>query len=204
MYTEYYSVTKQNKRIHAHTTQHNAPPALLPYGCILPLCLVSSLLSGVLIVIAELQFVRLLDWFSFLCTLIGLGGFYIFVGGLALGDEWYAITIGQHTLTHTHIPAQCARLTRVSLTYINVHVCLFVCVCLLLAVVLVCIGLFYCIAGLGCNDDRATAVDLKQGGSGAPATSAGPTATTQNNRPQTTQQKQPAPSSWPNMDEEAI
>lgn len=53
------------------------------------------ILFGVLIIIAEFQYVKLLDWFSFLLTLIGLGGFYIFVGGLALGDEWYAITLGQ-------------------------------------------------------------------------------------------------------------
>lgn len=50
--------------------------------------------AGFLILIAELQYVAFLDWFSFLCTLIGLGGFYIFVGGLALGSEWYAIVIG--------------------------------------------------------------------------------------------------------------
>jgi nitrogen fixation-related uncharacterized protein len=53
------------------------------------------IIFGFLIVLAELQWVKLLDWFSFLCTLIGLGGFYIFVGCLALGTQWWAITLGQ-------------------------------------------------------------------------------------------------------------
>lgn len=53
------------------------------------------IIFGALIIIAELQYAKLLDWFSFLLTLIGLGGFYIFVGGLALSDQWYAIALGQ-------------------------------------------------------------------------------------------------------------
>ena len=42
---------------------------------------------GILIVIAELRLFGLLSWFSFLKAFIGLGGFYIFVGGLALGTK---------------------------------------------------------------------------------------------------------------------
>jgi hypothetical protein len=41
---------------------------------------VYRVIFGVMILIAEFQFVKLLDWFSFLCTLIGLGAFYFFVG----------------------------------------------------------------------------------------------------------------------------
>ena len=119
------------------------------------------IIFGILIVIAELQFVKLLDWFSFLCTLIGLGGFYIFVGGLALGSDWYEITI---------------------------------------AIVLVVIGLIYCMAGCTCQDDRPTAVDLKSGGSGQPATSVPP----KQQQMQPPPNRQPQQASWPNMDEEAI
>lgn len=52
-----------------------------------------QIIFGLLIVTAELRFIRLLVWFSFLVTFIGLGGFYIFVGGLALGSQWYEIMI---------------------------------------------------------------------------------------------------------------
>jgi len=44
---------------------------------------------GILIMLAELRLRRLLVWFSFLLYYIGLGFFYVFVGGLALGSEWY-------------------------------------------------------------------------------------------------------------------
>jgi len=54
---------------------------------------VYQIIFGLLIVTAELRFVRLLVWFSFLVTFIGLGGFYIFVGGLALGSSWWEILI---------------------------------------------------------------------------------------------------------------
>jgi len=77
---------------------------------------------GLLIIVAEFQWVKLLSWFSFLLTLIGLGAFYIFVGGLALGSAAYEIAI---------------------------------------AVILCVIGLFYCIAGMACQDDRPKAVELK-------------------------------------------
>jgi len=48
-----------------------------------------QVLFGLLIVLAELRFERALRFFSFLCSYAGLGLFYIFVGGLALGGEWY-------------------------------------------------------------------------------------------------------------------
>jgi len=41
---------------------------------------VYRVIFGFMILVAEFQFVKLLDWFSFLCTLIGLGAFYFFVG----------------------------------------------------------------------------------------------------------------------------
>lgn len=52
-----------------------------------------QIIFGLLIITAELRFIKLLVWFSFLVTFIGLGGFYIFVGGLALGSQWYEIMI---------------------------------------------------------------------------------------------------------------
>jgi len=48
---------------------------------------------GVLIIVAEMQWTHMLVWFSFLASLIGLGAFYIFVGGLALGGDWWAVTL---------------------------------------------------------------------------------------------------------------
>jgi len=44
---------------------------------------------GFLIIFAELRLRHLLVWFSFLLYYIGLGFFYVFVGGLALGTQWY-------------------------------------------------------------------------------------------------------------------
>jgi hypothetical protein len=65
------------------------------------------------------------------------------------------------------------------------------------AVVLVFIGLLYCMSGATCQDDRPTAVDLKAGGQGQPASSAGPPAQETMKKAQT-----PAASSWPNMSPE--
>lgn len=48
---------------------------------------------AVLIVLAELRLRGMLVWFSFLTYFAGLGAFYIFVGGLAMGSEWYEVTI---------------------------------------------------------------------------------------------------------------
>jgi len=48
---------------------------------------------GLLIMTAELRLKRLLVWFSFLLYYIGLGLFYVFVGGLASGSDWYEYII---------------------------------------------------------------------------------------------------------------
>jgi len=48
-----------------------------------------QVLFGILIILAELRLARWLKFFTFLCSYAGLGVFYIFVGGLALGDQWY-------------------------------------------------------------------------------------------------------------------
>jgi len=48
---------------------------------------------GLLIMVAELRLKRLLVWFSFLLYYIGLGLFYVFVGGLAGGSDWYEYII---------------------------------------------------------------------------------------------------------------
>lgn len=43
-------------------------PSAIHYACLrLPA-------TGIMIILAEVQWVKVLDWFSFLCTLIGLGG----------------------------------------------------------------------------------------------------------------------------------
>ena len=39
--------------------------------------------------LAELRLKHLLVWFSFLLYYIGLGLFYVFVGGLTAGSDWY-------------------------------------------------------------------------------------------------------------------
>jgi len=48
---------------------------------------------GTLIVIAEFRWTSLLVWFSFMVHFIGLGGWYIFVGGLALSSNWWDIVM---------------------------------------------------------------------------------------------------------------
>jgi len=48
---------------------------------------------GALIILAELRWVRFLKKFSFLTSFLGLGLFYIFVGGLALDQAWWKIFI---------------------------------------------------------------------------------------------------------------
>jgi len=47
------------------------------------------IIFGALIMLAELRMRHLLIWFSFMLYYIGLGFFYVFVGGLALGSQWY-------------------------------------------------------------------------------------------------------------------
>jgi len=58
-----------------------------------------QVLFGFLIGLAELRFERALRFFSFLCSYAGLGLFYIFVGGLALGGEWYNYALAVCFLT---------------------------------------------------------------------------------------------------------
>lgn len=50
---------------------------------------VYSIIFGLLIWIAEARWSGLLKHFKFLTHFLGLALFYIFVGGLALGGEWY-------------------------------------------------------------------------------------------------------------------
>jgi len=47
---------------------------------------VYRIVFGALLVIAELRLARLLVWFSFLLSYIGLGFYYLFIGGLGLGS----------------------------------------------------------------------------------------------------------------------
>jgi len=48
-----------------------------------------QIIFGLLILIAEARWSGLLKHFKFLTHFLGLGLFYIFVGGLVLGGEWY-------------------------------------------------------------------------------------------------------------------
>ncbi len=49
---------------------------------------------GLLIIMSELRWRGITaKWFRFLTTYIGLGCFYVFVGGIALGDQWWAIVL---------------------------------------------------------------------------------------------------------------
>eukprot|EP00823_Brevimastigomonas_motovehiculus_P004406 TRINITY_DN2906_c0_g1_i1.p1 TRINITY_DN2906_c0_g1~~TRINITY_DN2906_c0_g1_i1.p1 ORF type:complete len:255 (+),score=53.47 TRINITY_DN2906_c0_g1_i1:62-826(+) len=52
-----------------------------------------EVLFGVLIILAELKWKPLLKWFRFLATYLGLGLFYLFLGGFALNDAWYDIIL---------------------------------------------------------------------------------------------------------------
>lgn len=51
------------------------------------------IIFGILIDLSELRMKKLLAWFSFLTYYVGLGAFYVFVGGLALGDHWWEIAL---------------------------------------------------------------------------------------------------------------
>ena len=54
---------------------------------------VFQVIFGLLICIAEMRIVRLLRYFYFLQHFLGLGMYYIFLGGLALGGAWYQIAV---------------------------------------------------------------------------------------------------------------
>ena len=51
------------------------------------------IIFGVIMIIAELRWVTLLRYVYFLQHYLGLGMFYIFVGGLILGDSWWMILV---------------------------------------------------------------------------------------------------------------
>jgi hypothetical protein len=53
---------------------------------------VYQIIFGLLILIAEARWSGLLKHFKFLTHFLGLGLFYIFVGGLALGSDWYQVS----------------------------------------------------------------------------------------------------------------
>ena len=54
---------------------------------------VFQVIFGVFICIAEWRVVRLLKYFYFLQHFLGLGMYYIFLGGLALGGNWYQYAV---------------------------------------------------------------------------------------------------------------
>jgi len=53
-----------------------------------------SIIFGMLMIICEARWVKVLKHFYFLQLFLGLGAFYIFVGGLALGGDWYQYAVG--------------------------------------------------------------------------------------------------------------
>jgi len=71
---------------------------------------VYRIMFGILIVLAEARLTSMLRWFSFLTFFWGLGAFYIFVGGLAMGDRWYEITmaIAMCSMGFIYLIASCA------------------------------------------------------------------------------------------------
>ena len=54
---------------------------------------VYQIIFGGLMVIAEARWTRFLRFFYFMQHFLGLGLFYIFVGGLSLGGEWYEYVV---------------------------------------------------------------------------------------------------------------
>jgi len=54
---------------------------------------VYRIVFGLLLIVAELRLARLLVWFSFLLSYIGLGFYYLFIGGLGLGSTAAEIAI---------------------------------------------------------------------------------------------------------------
>ena len=54
---------------------------------------VYRVIFGLLLIVAELRVKYLLVCFSFLIYYIGLGFFYVFIAGFALGSEWYEYVI---------------------------------------------------------------------------------------------------------------
>ena len=54
---------------------------------------VYEIIFGLLMVVAECRWTRMLRLFYFMQHFIGLGMFYIFVGGLSLGGTWYEYVV---------------------------------------------------------------------------------------------------------------
>jgi len=52
-----------------------------------------SILFGSFMIICEARWVKVLHHFYFLQHFLGLGAFYLFVGGLALGGTWYQYAV---------------------------------------------------------------------------------------------------------------
>ena len=84
------------------------------------------LVTGVLIMVAELRLKHLLVWFSFLLYYIGLGLFYVFLGGLASGNDWYewivaiiAVVVG---FTYCGVGCLCSDVERRQHQYIRADV----------------------------------------------------------------------------------
>jgi hypothetical protein len=59
-----------------------------------------QIIFGIFIIISELRWKKLLKHFKFLTHFLGLGMFYLFVGGLALGGAWYQIAVGKSILSN--------------------------------------------------------------------------------------------------------
>ena len=52
-----------------------------------------QVIFGLVMIVAELRWVRLLQYAYFLQHYVGLGLFYIFVGGLILGSSWWMVLV---------------------------------------------------------------------------------------------------------------
>ena len=97
------------------------------------------IIFGLLIILAELRLRYLLVWFSFLLYYIGLGFFYFFVGGLALGDNWSTWPSHTPSLSPMHLLSTAA----------DEHGCVHVlAVCCryewVVTIVACCVGCSYC------------------------------------------------------------
>ena len=100
--------------------------------------------------LAELRLKHLLVWFSFLLYYIGLGLFYVFVGGLTAGENWY-----QRHSQRPHQPPSTALLS----TAADERGCARVrcaCACVrwewVIAIIAVVVGCTYCAVGCMCSD----------------------------------------------------
>jgi len=58
-----------------------------------------QIIFGILIIVCELRAQAILKYFVFLTHFLGLGMFYVFVGGLALGGSWYQYAVAAALLS---------------------------------------------------------------------------------------------------------